>query len=158
MLMVFISVLSFLVGAVMTGIYVTRRMARLVDKEAGKSMGNMQLAHAMIRWVKIKQDENNLATALIKRSYKKIAIYGMADVGERLLAELQNSGVEVAYGIDQNATNLFAPIELLTPDEALPLVDAIIVTPLNYFDEIETILVKRTDIPILSIEDLMFGL
>ena len=142
-------------GATIAGLYVLKKMASVVDKEASKSFGNQEMSQAMIRWVRLKQKGYNLSENLKKRGYKKVAIYGMAAAGEALLEELQNDEIEVSYGIDQNAKNMYAPIPLYTPNDELPSVDAIIVTPLNYFDDIEATLTSKVDYPILSIEDLM---
>lgn len=156
MMIFVVGFLSLVLGGVVGGLYAVRRMARIVDQAEAKAMHNLQFAHAMVQWVHIKQQSKSLATALEKRGYRKIAVYGMADVGERFISELQSSTVEVSYGIDQNAKNLFAEIELFTPDEKLPEVDAIIVTPIQYFDAIEEMLTQKVDYPVLSVEDLMY--
>ena len=41
-------------------------------------------------------------------------------------------------------------------DDELESVDAIIVTPIYYFEEIEGKLVEKVDCPIISIEDIMY--
>ena len=80
----------------------------------------------------------------------------MSSVGECLLEELRDTEVSVDYGIDRNAKNLYACIDLCTPDEELKPVDAVVVTVLGYFDEVEDLLTKRLDCPILALDDLMY--
>jgi len=153
---IIIFVIAFVAGGLLSGVYIFRRMARLVDKEARKAHNNLELAYAMSQWVAVKQEGKNLSAALEKRGIKTIAIYGMADIGEHFYQEVKDSGIKVAYGIDQKAKDMFAPIPLYTPNEELPPVDAIVVTPLNYYDEIENTLTAHVKYPILSIQDLMF--
>ena len=45
---------------------------------------------------------------------------------------------------------------MVTPDEELANVDAVIVTPITFFSEIEDMLSLKMDCPILSIEDILY--
>ena len=60
------------------------------------------------------------------------------------------------YAIDKNSDKIFASIDVLSPDDSLPEVDAVIVTPIFFFDEIEEVLVTKTEADILSIEDILY--
>ena len=40
------------------------------------------------------------------------------------------------YAIDKNADGIYSDVEIVTPQEELKEVDAIVVTPVFYFDEI----------------------
>lgn len=72
------------------------------------------------------------------------------------MSELENSNVKVMYAVDKNADRIFADVDVLTPDERLPEVDAVIVTPITFFDEIEDCLSEKLDCPILSMEDILY--
>lgn len=87
--------------------------------------------------------------------YKSIAIYGMSYLGERLMDELKDSGIEVRYAIDRNAENIYAGVEVKKPEDDLEEVDAVIVTAVFFFDEIEEQLEKILDCPIISLEDIV---
>lgn len=88
--------------------------------------------------------------------YKKIAIYGMSYAGETLLNELKDSGITVVYGIDKNAASIYADIKILPKIDSLEEVDAIVVTAITFFDEIEKMLAEETDCPVVSLEDVLF--
>ena len=47
-------------------------------------------------------------------------------------------------------------MDVLTPDDDLPEVDLIVVTPVHYFDEIEEMLADKVDCPVISIEDVVY--
>ena len=51
---------------------------------------------------------------------------------------------------------MFADIEVMSPDDVLPEVDAVIVTPVFFFDEIEELLVSKMNADIVSIEDILY--
>lgn len=110
----------------------------------------------MNQWLALKQKNINIDVYLLKKGYQNISIYGMGHIGVRLLDELKNSDIKVKYGIDQNANNLFTNLKVIFPHEVLEEVDAIIVTAITSFSEIEEYLKKRVKYSILSIEDVIY--
>ena len=110
----------------------------------------------MNQWVKVKQEGKNLAAYFEKNGYKNIAIYGMSYAGETLLEELRETQIQVVYGIDKNAENIYSDISILSLEDTLDDVDAIVVTAVTFFDEIEDELHKKVNCPILSLEDILY--
>lgn len=151
-----IAVVAFLAGAVLSLVLFGKRLMQSLEKEKKTSQKNLQLYHLMTQWVKLKQSGVSLADILAKRGYHHIAVYGMSYVGERLIEELKGSEVTVEYAIDQNARTLYSYVDAYTPEDPLKPVDAVIVTPIAYFDAIEAVLTKKMDCPILAIDDLMY--
>lgn len=94
--------------------------------------------------------------SLEKNGYKKIAIYGMSYAGETLVDELKGAGIEVVYGIDKNADLIYAEVDVMTVDDDFAPVDAIVVTAITFFDEIEGMLSEKMDCPIISLEDILY--
>lgn len=121
-----------------------------------KSDKHLALFLMMNQWVKVKQEGENLASYFEQEGYKKIAIYGMHYAGETLAEELQKSDVEIKYGIDKNADKIYADFLIVTPDDDLDEVDAIVVTSITFFEEIEEALSAKIDCPILSLEDILY--
>ena len=154
--------LSGVVGCVIGGTAVAGVLSQteMKQKEYYKKLSEKhnRLYMLMNEWVKVKQDNKSIVQYLEKAGYKKIAIYGMNFVGETLLRELEGTNISVTYGIDKNASNLFADIDIITPEQEFEEVDAIIVTPITFFDEIERELSLKVDCPIISIEDIIFEL
>ena len=112
----------------------------------------------MTLWMNIKQDQKSIATWLYERSYRTIAIYGMGYVGECLIKDLKGSNVEIKYAIDKKKKVLQSGMEMLSPDEELQKVDAVIVTAIASFDLIQGVLLKKTDMPIVSFADILLEL
>ncbi len=151
-----ISILSALTGAAF-GAGVVSKLSGDKTKKAWDYAGkHLELFKMMSQWVKVKQEGKNLADYFEKNGYKKIAVYGMSYAGETFLGEFKDSGVTVAYGIDKNADSIYAGVDVVTMDDELAEVDAIVVTAITFFDEIEEQLLERVDCPIISLEDILY--
>lgn len=107
-------------------------------------------------WLTLRQQGKSLVQYFERNQYKTVAIYGMKELGERLYDELKDSDIKVLYAIDKNADSIYAEVDVLTPDDDLPEVDLIVVTPVHYFDEIKEMLADKADYPVLSIEDVVY--
>ena len=143
-------------GAALGAVSVGKSMKERVDYKSKMSEKHLSLYLMMNQWVKIKQENKSIADYLEQNGYKEIAIYGMNYVGETLLDELANSNIKVKYAIDKNADAIYSDIDVVTPDDELTEVDAVIVTAITFFDEIEEHLLDKMDCPILSMEDILY--
>ncbi len=108
------------------------------------------------QWLATKQDGKSIVTFFKENGYNSIAIYGMSYVGERLLEELKDSEIIVKYAIDKNADRIYADVDVVSPDDSLDEVDAVVVTSNFYFDAIEEILQDKVDCPIINFEDILY--
>lgn len=152
----FLSILSTLAG-VTAGVYTTgRAMQKKIDYKAKMSDKHLALFLMMNEWVRIKQENKSIAEYLVKEGYKEIAVYGINYAGESLLRELEGSAVSVKYGIDRNADNIYTEIDVVTPEGELREVDAVVVTAITFFEEIEEQLSSKMDCPILSLENILY--
>lgn len=150
-----VSALSMLTGAVMGAGTVGTMKGKEVQKWRDYSNKHLILFKMMCQWVTVKQEGKNLADYLEKKGYKKIAVYGMSFAGETLIGELKNTNVKVAYGIDKNADSIYADVDIVTMDDDIDEVDAIVVTAVTFFDEIAEALSEKIDCPIISLEDIL---
>ena len=53
-------------------------------------------------WLEIKNEGKSIATYFEEMGYRHIAIYGMAELANRLSEELSESSVHIDYGIDRD--------------------------------------------------------
>lgn len=151
-----VSILSTLGGAA-AGAGVAGKVL-LEKRNKVKSMSDKHLALFLMmnQWVKVKQEGKNLSEYFEKNGYQKIAVYGMSYAGETLISELKNKNTEVLYGIDQNADRICSDVNIVSMEEELEPVDAIVVTAVAFFDEIEQKLSEKVDCPIISLEDVLY--
>lgn len=151
-----ISALLALIGAIAGGLIVGKRFNSKWKRTVESSRKNKELFILMNQWVGVKQEGKNIADYLIKNKYFKVAIYGMSYVGDTLYNELKNGEIEVAYGIDRNVSCIYSDIKVVSPDDVLEDVDAVIVTAITYFDEIEEKLSLKMGCPILCLSDILY--
>lgn len=144
------SILGVAIGAGIAG----RAISKDVRNYRDYSDKHLQLFLMMNQWVKSKQENKSIAEYLEKNGYVKVAIYGMSYAGETLVNELAGSNIKVEYGIDKNAVG--ASIEVVSPEDELDEVDAVIVTAVTFFEEIEELLMGKMTCPILSLEDILY--
>lgn len=148
--------LSALSGAVGATIIASRKTAEKERRALALADKHLALYLMMNQWVKIKQQGKNVSDFLEKRGYYRIAIYGMGYVGETLVEELRETSINVLYGIDKNADGIYSTLEIYSMDDELETVDAIVVTPISFFDEIASELYEKINCPILSIDDILY--
>lgn len=108
------------------------------------------------RWFSLKQQGYSLLSYFEKNNYFRIAVYGMSDLGRYLLKELEGSHIQVAYGIDRRAEKLEIGLPILTAEDTLPPVDAVIVTAVHFFGEIDSLLRQKVECPVISLEDVLY--
>lgn len=93
---------------------------------------------------------------LESQSIRCISIYGMGNMGKRLLEELSKYGVDVCYGIDQkNGSFPDIQLEIRKPQDIANDMDMIFVTPEIDFDEIHNTLRKKVSVPIILLKDFL---
>ncbi len=145
---------------VILGVLAGRFLARKDSESFHKSDSNKywQSYLMMNEWMQLKQKGRNLSEFFKERGYKNIAIYGMHHTGVTLQNELDGTGINICYGIDANADSIYSDIEVKKPSDELSPVDVIIVTPIYYYIEIEEKLEDKVTCPILSLDDVIFGM
>lgn len=109
-------------------------------------------------WLEIKNEGKSTASYFLDMGYEHIAIYGMAELGNRLMEDLEGSSIQIDYGIDRDISCSIARIdEVYYPDDELPDTDVIIVTPYSMFDEIKELLEQKVKCPIISLEEVVWS-
>lgn len=125
------------------------------DRSEYFAQKHLKMFHVLKKWIDMKQKGKNLSTYFIENGYKKIAIYGMGDIGNTLMTELENTDVQVVYGIDQRADSLKANINIISIAEPIEKVDVIVITALADADSIKLELGQKVDYPIITIEEIV---
>jgi ketol-acid reductoisomerase len=92
------------------------------------------------------------------KGYQTIAIYGMGELGNRLYEELKDSNVKIKYAIDKNSDSTYSELDVISIEDEMEAVDAVVVTAFFAFDEIKEELEQSIEYPIISIEDVIYEL
>lgn len=111
------------------------------------------------RWLWLKLQNKNIKTYFEKENYHSIAIYGIGEIGNRLFEELtRTSDIEIKYAIDSIDDKLHSVLKVYSQNDELPQVDVIVVTVDYIFEQIKEKLAKKTDCPIISIDNVVFNI
>ena len=156
------SVISLIVGAAAGFVccsYLDWNKLNSVQKKVDKFK---EYYNILNQWLILKQEGNSLEKYFIENKYKTVSIYGMGEIGNRLYEELKDSSkIEVKYGIDNNASDTYSELEVLSLEEYTDLaaddIDVIVVTATFAFDDIKKSLSELLDCNIISIEDVVYG-
>lgn len=148
--------LSFLLGAGIGSVvaYTVTKYFEPHKLEKGdkfKSYYNM-----LCMWLDSEENGKPVDLLLNKAGYETIAIYGMGNMGKRLYQKLKDTDVEVLYGIDSYVSNEVSGLNVLSIEDELPKVDAIVVTIPFAFEDIKNTMGKKVKCPILSLEHILF--
>lgn len=126
-----------------------------IEKSIMKPAQSSVNAKCLDKWLCIKEDGKSILDYLYELKCDSIAIYGYGILGRHLLTELENSDLVVKYIIDRKLVGKVKDIEVVKPEDNLPAVDAIIVTPVWDFNEIEGYLSSKCDCKILSLAEIL---
>ena len=111
----------------------------------------------MNEWVKVKQKNLSISGALKDREIYNVGIYGMSYVGQRLFDELERTDIKIGCCIDRNAGGVYKKRKIVSIEDISHNLDAVIVTPIFYYEEIKSTLKGKCE-KILSLEEIIYGL
>lgn len=110
----------------------------------------------MDQWLILKQEGKCIDRYLKRQGYNTAAVYGMAIYGRHVIRELQESDVEIMYGIDRREMGAYRGIRVIRPAEGMPPVDVIINTVIRDHTGIKAYLAQLTGSPVVSLEDVIY--
>ena len=129
-----------------------------VKKGIGVAENRYQLiAKCFDAWMTAEERENGIAHCCKKLGVLKVGIYGYGMLGRHLLFLLQRGGIKVEWIMDRRELKIEG-MNVLTPKSAFPEVDAIFVTVIDEYPEIEKFLCDKTGTKIISLEAFVKGM
>lgn len=152
------NVIAALAGAAAGAVGGSILAGKALNKTDYQQLANKHLAIMKLydQWLQTKQEGKSMVEYFHQNHISSIAVYGMSFVGQRLYEELKDSDITISYAVDKNAAGIYADVDILTPDDDLPQTDAIVVTAVYFFNEIEELLEEKTTAKILSLEDILY--
>ena len=141
----------------LSGGYISSVMAKDVMKPVWQQSDNILRYYRIFdRWLSLRQRNISLDAYFRNHGYRSVAIYGVKELGCRLLDELQHTDIEVVCMIDQMTDGMDGKVRVITPEDEIPKADVIVVTASYYFESISAELKKKTDCPVISIEEIVY--
>ncbi|MGE7090252.1 LicD family protein [Lysinibacillus sp. NPDC048646] len=111
------------------------------------------------KWLSVTFEGKNIGAYLNEYKYRKVAIYGIGELGKRLIESLRHSKIVVELIIDKN--NKLETYEDIQVTDSIQTIlrsniDCVIVTPVFDFDIIyDKIVILNGDIKVLSLEQIL---
>lgn len=103
------------------------------------------------QWMALVEEGKDIDIFMNKHGYKSIAVYGYAALGKHILSHLKGK-IEVKYFIDKKINDDRTMVTIYEMNEKLPEVDAIVVTPIHEYLEVERELRSKVSCDIVSLE------
>lgn len=150
--------LCAITGAACSAGYLKKKHTAKLQKETEIAEKMQQYFSLLNQWLTLKIDEVSLEKYFIDNNIKTIAIYGFGEIGKRFYEEMKKSNIDVLYIVDQSVDSVKGEIPVLRKTDILEKVDALVVTATYYFDEIEGEMSGKIDFPIISLEEVIYGI
>ncbi len=113
--------------------------------------------HLLVQWMRNKYNGWNISDYFSDKEYRKIAIYGMGEIGDLLYNDLKEAGISVEYSIDQVGGSYIKELPGYTLRDELPEVDAIIITPIFAIEDIMNSLRRVTSAQLISVQEIIYN-
>lgn len=113
----------------------------------------------LFRWIRLGQVGVTIEKLIQNRGLGKIAIYGYDAIAECLVYELENSQIELKGIIDRRGREILTDFPAYNLHEITDLdIDAVIICPVDEYENIKTNIEKLTDVPLITFEELIYEL
>lgn len=110
------------------------------------------------QWMFLKENEIKLTEYFNKHHLGKIAIYGMGNMAGHLIAELQNSDVDVCYIYDKSEREYAYEIPVAKSVKKLEGIDAIVVIEKDAAEQIQCEAEEfQMTIKVICLDQVVFG-
>ena len=111
------------------------------------------------RWMIGRNEGKKPADFFHQEGIHKIAVYGMGELANRFAVELEDTDIQIMYGIDRDVCCTNSRIEeIYYPDDHLPVVDAVVITPFLSAEEIEKNLSEKWPYRFISLDKIIYSL
>lgn len=114
-----------------------------------------QFYRIFLQWIKVEQNRGSIAKYLQEQKLINIAIYGYGDLGKTLYNQLENTDIIVTEILDKREIGIENNLVIKKPMGGNRDVDAVIVTAVYYFDEIQKELNELGYKNIISLQNLL---
>lgn len=108
------------------------------------------------RWLSLKEEGRTVDKYFKDYNYKKVLIYGYASTGIHFCKELRKTSVQIVGAMDRRQGLLSRDLPIFGLSDPMPDCDVIVVTLAADFEIIMNDLRKKTDKPIVSMEEVLF--
>lgn len=106
-------------------------------------------------WEQTTNKGHSLSRYLLKYNYRKIALYGMGDLGCKVFKELADTEVEIVYVVDKSPQFINEVFRVLSPEDIMPAVDLLLITVANEEEGIVKRYRNKYSFPVMGVSELL---
>lgn len=148
-----VMLLPFLTGCILSVALVTKILWPKVVLYKMLAKKHLQIIDVFKAWMIMLEMGKKIDVFFLQNGYKTVAICGMGYLGERLLAALERTDIEVKYVMEQKKNVSYGDTPVRSLDDDLEPVDVIVITPISHYYSIREQLSKKVDCKFVSIEE-----
>lgn len=126
-----------------------KEISRMSDK-------HLEMFLMMDKWIQNEMEGKKISTYLRNNGFYNLTIYGMGYIGRTLYEYLKSEGFEINNLIDQSSFKRIDGMTIKKIDDEHVSTDAVIVTAIYYFEELEDKLKTKFKEPVLSLADIIY--
>lgn len=134
---IILDILFLLIGLTCGMIFMIYRCGYILDKSKKRANKFLSYFELMDQWLSCKEQNYQFTKYFDENNIKSVAIYGIGKIGNHLKYELEKGGIILSYVIDERENIIYGKEEHYNLKEKLPMVDVVIVTPVNEYEEIK---------------------
>ena len=140
-------------------------LKREIDREAfedvrDKSIGGYEKMYVsyyrlLEKWMMLHERGGSIKQYFISRHIKNVILYGLGKMANHFMEDIKGSDINILCGIDKTNIGKQRNFPVIMLNEVIPDADCIIITPVHEAENIKQKLRARTQVPIISLVDVL---
>lgn len=128
------------------------------NRQWAMHQSNFRSKQMLVHWIEQKNQKKQVVHYFQAHGIKRVAVYGMAEIGELLCRDLESSGITVVCAIDREKA--LSDRKVVRPEDFHEDVDAVIVTAIYYFSDIYDFMNQKLGgkTPIWGLDEIIYEL
>lgn len=155
---ILIGLLIGIVIGIVVAIKLTCDLCDKIIKQKNKKIERLDQYYVILRkWLSTNQNGIDLSNYFKNNSYKKVAIYGLGELGRCLVDEISKDNI-IVCGIDKDISDMNYDFDLYKADDVDKIeqkIDVVVVTAISYFSSVKAMLQNSLDCDIVSLQDII---
>lgn len=133
---ILLDLVFLLIGFTFGMIFMIYRCGYILEKSRKKADKFLSFFELMDQWLSYKEQGYQFTKYFDENNIESVAIYGVGKIGNHLKYELKKGGITLSYVIDEGVNVIYGKEEHYSLKDKLPMVDLVIVTSINEYEEI----------------------
>ena len=153
---IMLEILVLLFGMVLGISFSYKTFKTRIKRVSNMSDKHLEMFLLMNRWLQNEHKGKKIADYLKEKGIHNVMIYGVGGIGKNLYEQLKREEFEIKYLVDQNKNQTLDGRGIKGLNDKMDPADAVVVTAIYYFEELEEELKIRFGCPVISLADIIY--